>query len=63
MKIVLIILISILGLVLALSLYFGLLLFGSSHNIPKDTTFTVTGSIILCVLLIGLLWYFYKKQE
>jgi ABC-type uncharacterized transport system permease subunit len=63
MKIVLIALILILGLVLALSLFFGLLMLGSSHHIPKDTSNTVISVIVLCILLIGLLWYFYKKQE
>jgi hypothetical protein len=63
MKILLIALMLILGLVLALNLFFGLLLIGSSHHIPKDTTYTVTRVIVLCILLIGLLWYFYKKHE
>jgi hypothetical protein len=50
-------------LILAWCLFVGFLLSGSSHHIPKDTTYTVTGVIVSCILLIRLLWYFYKKQE
>jgi hypothetical protein len=63
MKILLIFLIFILGLILAWCLFVGLLMLSSSHNKPKDTTYTVTGVIVSCILLIRLLWYFYKKQE
>jgi membrane protein implicated in regulation of membrane protease activity len=63
MKILLIFLIFILGLILAWCLFVGLLMLGSSHRIPQDTTYTVTGVIVSCILLIRLLWYFYKKQE
>ena len=51
------------SILLLFHLFFAFLLIGTSHNVPKDTTFSVSVAIGFLVLILAVLVYIKKKQN